>query len=247
MNERTLFLAWQDKGRSSAWFPIGRLDADLERPSYRFRYIGGAKRAEEKAGFPLLLEFPFLEEDYQSPELFPLFRNRVMNRNRPDFADYLKSLDLSGKADPVEILSVNGGQRVTDAYEVFPKIEKDETGRLSCRFFLHGWRYVDQSAQDRINSLEPGERLSLTLELTNLATGSAVQIWTDDGFMIGWAPRYLVADFVASKSESSDYSTRVVRVNPPSAPSMQSVLIEMSGCWKIHEPMSSKDFRPLVD
>ena len=247
MNERTLFLAWQDKGRSSAWFPIGRLDADLERPSYRFRYIGGAKRAQEKAGFPLLLEFPFLEEDYQSPELFPLFRNRVMNRNRPDFADYLKSLDLSDKADPVEILSVNGGQRVTDAYEVFPKIEKDETGRFSCRFFLHGWRYVDQSAQDRINSLEPGERLSLTLELINPETGSAVQIWTDDGFMIGWAPRYLVADFVASKSVSSEYSTRVVRVNPPSAPSMQSVLIEMSGCWKIHEPMSSKDFRPLVD
>ena len=247
MSKRTLFLAWQDSDPGGAWFPVGQLDADVDRPFYRFRYIGGAKRAQEKSGFPLLIEFPSLDGDYKAPELFPLFQNRVMNRKRPDFAEYLESLDLSGKVDPLEILSVNGGQRVTDTYEVFPKIEKDETGRFSCRFFLHGWRYVEQSAQDRINSLEPGERLSLTLELTNPATGSAVQIWTDDGFMIGSAPRYLVADFVASKSESSEYSTRVVRVNPPSAPSMQSVLIEMSGCWKIYEPMSSKDFRPGVD
>ena len=245
---KTLYLAWQDKepdGR--AWFPVGQLDADFERSSYRFRYIGGAKRAQEEAGFPLLIEFPSLEEEYQSSELFPLFQNRVMNHKRPDFADYLESLDLSGKSDPIEILSVNGGQRVTDAYEVFPKIEKDNTGRFSCRFFLHGWRYVDRSAQDRINSLEPGERLSLTLESTNPATGSAVQIWTSDGYLIGWAPHYLVADFVASRSDSPEYSAHVVRVNPQPAPSKQRVLIEMHGRWETHEPMSSEDFVPLVD
>ena len=71
---KTLYLAWQDSESSRAWFPVGQLDADVERPLYRFRYIGGARRAQEIAGFPLLIEFPSLEEDYQSSELFPLFQ-----------------------------------------------------------------------------------------------------------------------------------------------------------------------------
>ena len=246
MSARTLFLAWQDSNPSRAWFPIGRLDADVELPLYRFRYIEGAKLAQKKADFPLLFEFPSLEEEYQSSELFPLFQNRVMNRKRPDFADYLESLDLSGKVDPIEILSVNGGQRVTDAYEVFPKIEKDDTGQFTCRFFLHGLRRVNQAAQDRINRLVPGEKLHLTLELTNPATGLAVQIQTEDYHMIGWAPRYLVTDLSAEMTETPEYSANVVRVNPPSAPSMQSVLIEMQGRWEHHEPMSSANFTPLA-
>ena len=194
----------------------------------------------------MLIEFPSLEKEYQSSELFPLFQNRVMNKKRPDFADYLENLDLSGKFDPIEILSVNGGQRVTDAYEVFPKIKRDNNGNFTCRFFLHGWRYVNQADQDRINSLEPGERLSLTRGQTNPATGLVVQIWTTDDFMIGWKPRYLMADFVAEENVTSEYSTHVVRVNPQPAPSKQRVLIEMHGCWKEHEPMSSEDFTPLV-
>ena len=246
MSERTLFVAWQDNNPSRAWFPVGRLDADVERPSYRFRYICGAQRAQKKAGFPLLLEFPRLDEDYKSSELFPLFQNRVMNQKRPDFADYLHSLDLSEGGDPIEILSVNGGHRVTDAYEVFPEIKKDKNGSFVCRFFLHGWRRVSQVALDRINRLEPEEELYMTLELTNPATGLAVQIQTTDYYMIGWAPRYLVADLVAAMGESPGYSAHVVRVNPQLAPSNQRVLIEMRGCWKQHEPMSSKDFEPLV-
>ena len=244
---KTLYLAWQDNDPSRAWFPVGQLDADVEQPLYRFRYIGGAKRAQEKAGFPLLIEFPSLEENYQSPELFPLFKNRVMNRKRPDFAEYLRSLDFSEEADPIEILAINGGHRVTDSYEVFPKIEKDDTGHFTCRFFLHGLRRVNQDSRDRVNRLEPGEKLYLTLELTNPATGLALQIQTEDYYMIGWAPRYLVKDLSAEMTESPEYSAHVVRVNSPTVSSMQSILIEMSGRWERHEPMSSEDFTPLVD
>ena len=92
MGEKTLFLAWQDKGVSRRWFPIGRLDADVEGERYRFRYTGGAKRAKKEVGFPLLIEFPWLEENYQSSKLFAMFSNRVMWPSRPDFKDYLKSL-----------------------------------------------------------------------------------------------------------------------------------------------------------
>lgn len=250
MNVKTLYLAWQHKREPSRqWFPVGRLDADIERPLYRFRYIGGAKQAQQKAGFLPLIEFPKFDEGYESSELFPLFQNRVINRARPDFADYLSYLDLREGADPIEILSTSGGSRVTDTYEVFPKLEKDENGSFVCRFFLHGWRHVNESAQKRIECLEAGDQLYVTLELTNPKTGLAVQIQTaDDYYMIGWAPRYLVEDLVKAMAESPwNYRARVVRVNPLPAPSKQRVLIEMKARWDEHEPMSSEDFRPLVE
>ena len=245
MSAKTLFLAWQDK-QNRQWFPVGRLDADVERPLYRFRYTGGATRAQREAKFPPLLDFPSLSEAYQSSELFPLFRNRVIAQGRSDRTDYLNNLDLLENADPVEILSVNGGSRVTDAYEVFPKLVKCEDGSFTCRFFLHGWRHVNESAQKRIDTLTKDDELYVTLELTNPATKFAVQIQTEDYYMIGWAPRYLVADLVTAMVESPQYSARVVRVNPQPAPSKQRVLIEMSGCWVTHEPMSNEDFQPLV-
>ena len=247
MSVRTLFLAWQDKGMSRQWFPVGRLDADINRPLYRFRYIKGAKRAQEEAGFPPLIEFPDLEERYDSPRLFPLFQNRLINRARPDFAEYLSYLDLTEGADPIEILSANGGSRVTDAYEVFPKLEKADDGSFVCRFLLKGCRYVNESAQNRIDRLKPDEKLYVTLEFTNPETGFAVQLQTVDYQMIGWAPRYLVDDLVKAMAESpGNYRAKVVRVNPLPAPSNQRVLIEMKARWKKHKPMTSKDFVPLV-
>ena len=150
MGARTLFLAWQDNG-SRQWFPVGRLDADVDRAEFRFRYTGGAERAQREVGFPLTVEFPGLREDYRASELFPLFKRRIMTPGRPDFADYLKTLDLRAEADPVEILAVDGGYRVTDTFEVFPKIDKGADGGFRCRFFLHGWRYANQSAQGRLD------------------------------------------------------------------------------------------------
>ena len=251
MSARTLFLAWQDarpqdSHPSRAWFPVGRLDADVDSHLYRFRYIYGAKRAQQDAGFTPLIEFPEFSGDYQSNELFPLFQNRVMNRAIPDFGEYLQSLGLHGEADPIEILSRSGGQRVTDTYEVFPRIEKQADGSFTCRFFLHGWRHINPSAQQRLDQLKDDEELYVTLELTNPATQVAVQIQTTDYHMIGWAPRYLVDDLVQAMAEVPSYEARVVQVNPLPVPSKQRVLVKMRGCWINHNPMSGADFRPLV-
>ena len=214
MTTRTLFLAWQDRDLSRQWFPVGQLDVDMtvEPNLYRFRYINGARRAQEEAQFPLLIEFPDLETDYRAHELFPLFMNRVIAPGRADRSDYLRDLDLDEDADPIEILSVNGGYRVTDVYEVFPRINRNEDGSFSCRFFLHGWRHVNASAQKRLDVLEDGEKLYVTMELNNPVTRIAVQIQTTDYHMIGWAPRYLMTDLAAAMAESPEYSAHVVRV-----------------------------------
>ena len=248
MSTKALFLAWQDKNPTSRqWFPIGRLDADVKHSDYRFRYTGGAERAQREAGFPPTFDFPELRKAYRSPELFPLFKNRVIAPGRPDRVDYLRSLDLPENADPVEILSVSGGYRVTDSFEVFPEIKKHDDGSFQCRFFLHGYRHVNQGAQERLVNLKPKEKLNVTLELTNPATGLAVQLQTSDYHMIGWAPRYLVEDLARAMAKApGEYSAHVVKVNPLPPPSKQRILIELNGhCG--HELMSGSDFVPLVD
>ena len=53
MSARTLFLAWQNKAKTRLWFPVGRLDVDVEAADYRFRYTGGARRAQEEVGLPV--------------------------------------------------------------------------------------------------------------------------------------------------------------------------------------------------
>ncbi len=251
MSAKTLYLAWQDKREGSReWFPVAQLDADAEHPLYRFRYIGGAEKAKRKANFPLLLEFPDLKGDYSSPYLFPIFKNRVMSDRRPDFEEYLRSLDLDNPATPIEILSVSGGRRVTDPYEVFPKISASPDGGFTCRFFLNGWRHVSEAAIKRIESLRPNEELRATPDTTNPATGAAVRIQTADCHTIGWTPRYIARDLVGAtgKSPKPNYSAKIVRVNPLPVPWNRRVLVEMRGRWDAgYEPMSGPDFAPLVE
>ena len=252
MSARTFFIAWQASG-NRGWFPIGRLDADVIERNYQFRYINGAIRARDAVGFSPLLEFPDFEEPYRSDDLFPTFTNRVMSKSRPDFAEYMRTLGLHEGFDPIETLNVDGGIRATDAYEVFPKIEKREGGNFVCRFFLHGNRHTNQESKKRIKRLRPNEQLNVALQLNNPATELAVQIQTEDYFMIGWSPRYLANDLAVAMTETmimeqpdTEFRAHVVRTNPQPAPESHRVLIEFSGYWDKHEPMSGVDFQPLV-
>ena len=249
MSARTLFLAWQDDWQDETqvreWFPIGRLDANVERSTYRFRYTAGAERARQKVGFPWLLEFPEPRRDYCSSELFPLFKNRVMAPSRPDFADYLRSLALPDHADPIEILSANGGHRVTDPFRVFPKIERHPDGSFVCRFFLHGWRHISKIARKRLDTLQEREELRVALVLAKPNDNLAVQLQTTEFQMIGWAPRYLAPDL--AMAADGRYEARVVQVNDQPIPLRQRFLIEMRCYWENHEPMSSPDYIPLID
>ncbi len=247
MSEKTLFLAWQDKVRTREWFPVGRLDVQMPESLYRFRYLRGAERARRQTGFEPLYDFPNFRQRYEASDLFPLFQNRVLAPGRRDFHEYLRQLALPDQADPIEILSVNGGYRATDSFEVFPKIERRKDGSFRCRFFLHGWRHVSEDAQRRFERLKSGDKLYVALELTNPATQLAVQIQTEDYYVIGWAPRYLVHDLVSAIAKApGDYKAQVIQVNPMPAPSKQRMLIELSGHWPDYEPMTTVDFEPLT-
>jgi hypothetical protein len=249
---KSLFLAWQaptEAPKSRAWFPVGRLDADLEKPSYRFRYTQGALTAKQDVGFSPLLAFPDFQKDYRSGELFPLFRNRVISPNRRDFDEYIAWLDLDrNRADPIEILAVSGGQRATDNLEVFPKIITDQSGDFRLRFFLHGTRYINPLAMERLGKLKVGERLQICVELNNPATRLAVTLLTEDYVVIGWAPRYLVEDLIKCIPNSPDLCASVGHINSADAPANQRVLVDFSGrAPEGNQPMSTPDFKPLID
>jgi hypothetical protein len=249
---KSLYLAWQapaNSERSKAWFPVGRLDADLngaEVSSCRFRYTGGAKRAQQEVGFEPLISFPEFNQDYHSGKLFPLFNNRVLSSKRADFEEFIDWLGLTREeADPISILSVSGGLRVTDKLQTFPKVETDDKGNFQLRFFAHGLRYLNKGAQEKATQLQAGEKLRIMVEVNNPATRLAVTLHSDDYTMIGWAPRYLVEDLVRCIPNAPEIEATVVKVNHGHAPLNQSILVEYSGkASHDHILMSSPDFSP---
>ncbi len=259
MSRRTLYVAWQDRVSSRAWFPVGRLDIEAE--MHHFRYIRGAEKARAQGGFRWVGGFTDLYKSYRSPQLFATFQNRVINPRRPDRERYLKHLALTTDADPFEIMAVSGGKRVTDPYEVFPKLVKAQDGSFKCRFFLHGWRHACAAAQERLGQLTAEEELYVAMELTNPRTTLAVQLQSTDYQVLGWAPRYLVEDLSQAMIEVPKYRAKVVQVNPLASegdgdvhapdyvptPTAWRVLVEMRGNWTSHVPMSGDDFQPLVD
>lgn len=251
LTPQTLYLGWQDRAATRAWFPVGRLDVGVgggdDDPRFRFRHLRGAEAARETGGFDSVPGFSDLYRDYRSTVLFPVFQNRLMSPRRPDFGEYLRRRDLDDTATATEILAVDGGRRVTDFYEVFPRLRKRDDGSFLCRFFVHGFRHTNEDAERRIEMLRRDESLHVSVELTNPTGHPAVQILTRDYYVVGWAPRYFVHDLMVAMVESrGDYEARVVRVNPVPHPSSQRLLIEMKSRWDEHEPMSGREFEPLV-
>lgn len=243
---RTLFLAWQAPA-DRAWFPIGRLDADTDHSRYCFHYTRGAMNAQRE-GFHPIVSFPKLEAIYEASELFPMFQNRVLGQQRRDFSHYLESLALE-RPDPIEILAVTGGERQTDSFEVFPKIEKQADDSFTCRFFIHGLRHVSPTAQERALRLAADESLGVSLELNNPKTGLAIQLTSRDRDyeFLGWAPRYIVSDLLKAIALSTqDITAKIIRVNPEGIPLNRRVLVELRGVLPHDfEPMAAGDFLPL--
>eukprot|EP01012_Entosiphon_sulcatum_P043760 TRINITY_DN58155_c0_g1_i1.p1 TRINITY_DN58155_c0_g1~~TRINITY_DN58155_c0_g1_i1.p1 ORF type:complete len:254 (-),score=26.79 TRINITY_DN58155_c0_g1_i1:441-1202(-) len=246
---KTLYVAWKDSANTRAWFPVGMLEAEVGGERYRFRYTAGATHAARQCGFKPFDSFPEFDGDYSSSELFPFFANRVQNAQRPGLKSYLERLDLHGPYDPLEMLAMSEGRRATDTLEVFPKVERAGDGTFAMKFFLHGWRHIHPLAEERITALQPGERLGLSVEVTNPVTVYAIQIHTKDNLPIGWAPRYLFDDLWAVISRGGcSVDAQVGRVNAPPSPPSQRVVVTFRGCWpEGYEPMSGEQFRPLAD
>jgi hypothetical protein len=242
---KTLFLAWQDP-ISRFWFPIGRLTFD--QGIYQFVYTQGVKEAEEKSAFKALSSFPRLDEIYTSTQLFPVFANRLMSRSRPDYSSFIEWLNIpNDENDPITILARSGGERETDTLAVFPCPEVDEQGQYHLYFFSHGLRHLPSSAIERINQLEFGEKLWLAHEFQNPYDSQALILNTKDHYIVGYSPRYLLAEIFELLRHNSNLEVQVERVNQPPTPLQFRLLCKMSVvCRDDFRPFSSSQYQPLI-
>jgi hypothetical protein len=241
---KALFIAWQDSD-SRRWLPVGRLTR--ENGLYTFAYTRGAILASDFKPFGKMDK---LDVSYSSSELFPIFANRVLAKNRPEYDDYLRWLGLSDvKYDDLEELSRTGGLRATDSIELFPCPLPTESNTYEVYFFCRGLRYLHAENLVRADSLKLGERLFLMQDLQNAADPMALLMRTCDPVtLVGYAPRYYSAEFtnLIQKLQSDQVKVTVEQVNLD-APIQYRVLCKLSCPWPSgFEPFSDDEFKTLA-
>ena len=239
-----LFLAWQDP-ENRGWYPVGKLTAEDDK--YEFVYTRGALAP----GFQPLGQMQDLRRRYQSTELFPLFANRLLSRNRPEYRCLLEWIDIAeGEDDPIQVLSLTEGVRGTDTLTVFPRPHPDKDGAYRVHFFSHGVRYLPAHAVDAINELLPGARLFIQLDVQNQHDELAISLRTGTPpTIVGYCPRYLARDFrqiLAPADDPTEVEVRVQRVNVD-APLQLRMLCSIEGSWpEDFEPCSDGAYTPLA-
>ena len=241
-----LFLAWQSP-KTHRWFPIGQLTYDGK--NYDFVYTHGVEEATADPSFRLLHSYPEKERTYTSPELFPLFNNRLMRSSRPDYLDYIKSLDLQeAEKQPMTILARSGGRKATDRFEIFSYPEKKEDGLYEIHFFVRGLRYMPKASIDRANQLQPKERLYLMQDSQNAYDSNALLLRDEQSHNLGYCPRYLTADLAQIfQQDSKSVTVEVKKVNLVPSPMQFRVLCKMTvEVENSFEFLSDREYQPLV-
>lgn len=243
---KTLFLAWQDY-QSRLWFPIGRLTFDGER--YQFVYVNGAREAQQKCGFEPLLSFPGLDEVYSSTYLFPVFANRLMSPSRPEYKRFLERLNLKeNNPDPMLMLARSEGKRETDSLIVFPYPKLDEEGKYYLHFFAHGVRHLPPGSIERMNQLKTGDKLWLAHEFQNEYDSKALMLTTEDHYILGYCPRYLINYVFEIVQQQPNYvDVSVERVNLPPTPFQFRLFCKMSYFLLDDvKPFSQEEYQPIT-
>jgi hypothetical protein len=210
---KRLLVSRQD-GESRRFGRIGVLACKGD--EYTFTYEAGVTRA--LPGLPL-------GRVHTSPVLFPIFAERVMHPMRPDRPEALARLGLTPDAGPFEVLSISGGGRTGDTYELTPL---PETGPVELPFLVHGIRHLSTDEQARIDLLAVDQELQLVDEPDNIANERALLV-TDDGSKLGYVPDPLL-DYVHNIVQR-DHSLTVARVNPADAGLHLRLLVVLRGSY----------------
>ena len=226
----TLYLAWQHQP-SRRWFPVGRLIRyESAADGFEFAYVQGAREAEKSVRFRGIPGFQNLERRYRASELFPTFRNRIMNTSRIDRPEYLYQLGLNvAECDELAELSVSGGRSYTDSFEIFPAIEPDADGRFRTQLLLHGLRHTNRHSIEEVQKLQSGDELRVAVELDNPITTHAILLYTQDYYVLGWLPRYVAEGMYRYGGWTLfDAKAAVAQVNH-AAPLSHRLLVDFSG------------------
>lgn len=231
---RELLVLWQHPV-SRRIFPIGRLAH--RRGRYTFDYTVAAAGIDDFRPLPGL---GAIGQHFESESLPTLFLQRVMDRERPDFAEYVASLGLGPEtATPWEQIVESGGERAGDTLQ-FMQVPTIIDGHAHARFLANGTQYiprqqrvanglsfsVDAAEIERaLTALSPDDLVEIVAEDRNDTDPDAVLV-TSQGIPIGWAPRFL-APSIRNLLAHDRVFARVVRVNGPGTPSQLRLVLEV--------------------
>ncbi|MCY3585817.1 MAG: hypothetical protein F4117_03645 [Acidimicrobiales bacterium] len=242
-DERRLYAAWRNP--DGLIRPVGRLTLreSYEGQKYSFVYL---KAAEQFEGFTGLPGLPDLHEVYESEELFPVFRNRLMPRRRPDYEDFVQRLNLDVETDPFEVLIRSEGLKETDRVEVFAHPVRNDADELTMLFFLRGVRHLE-GALEAVADVRRGDLLQLADEPTNPVNSRAIVICSRTGRGIGWLPDCLVDTVHELRDLEALITVTAEHVNPESAPLHMRVLCRLRAPWpEGYEPLTGPDYQPAA-
>jgi hypothetical protein len=222
---RDLLVLWQHPDTREI-IPIGRLSHVGD--TYRFVYTRGAASIQN---FRLLPGLESLHQAYLGERLPPVFDQRVMEPDRPDYAEYLRTLGLDpSRATPWEQILHSGGTRAGDTLQ-FMQVPTVRDGRVRARFLANGVRHMPEHARNvggrsirvskvqheqALRALSPGASVSVVPEADNPEDDYATLIMSY-GIPLGYVPRFLSRS-VRELLESGPVSLTVVRVGEPDTP-----------------------------
>lgn len=190
MNNK-LVLAWRNPV-NRIWTPVAILE--YTEGLYHFYYTNGAK---EKNFIP----FGQMQEKtkvYMSEELFPIFKNRLLAKSRPEYKDYLDWLDIDFQySNDLLELSRSRGIRATDQLQLFPIPTKEKDNLYKVSFFAHGISHIADSYVERLESLSIGDELLLLKDIQNDIDPFALVLRTKDDpvELMGYCPSFFAQDF----------------------------------------------------
>ncbi|MCI0156406.1 hypothetical protein KNO15_06825 [Leifsonia shinshuensis] len=223
VTETELLVIWQQPG-TRAMIPVGILTFDGA--TYTFDYL---PNVADVAEFRPLLGFRDLTKTYKSDELFPLFRERVLDPTRPDFVRVLDGLSLDPESATLwEQLVRSGGSSEGDTLQVTP-FPRESADGWTCTALVAGVRYLAKKAvetadgltriysdvelEDLLGRLTPGQPLRVVAELGNDYNADAQLFFTEHGEPVGYVPDWLAKLMAPCLKDGTSVRAVVERVN----------------------------------
>lgn len=240
----SVYLAWQAPD-TKEWHVVGVLKQYQK--GYTFNYTIGALVS---AKFIPFSGMDNLEKTYVSIELFPLFKNRLLSKNRPEYPEFIQWLGLVDKnVSPISILGRSGALRGTDTLQMFNRIEVSSNGSFEHIFFAHGLSHLAPSALDRISNLTKGQKLYFCLDCQNSYDENAIIIRANNpAEIVGYCPRYFtkyIGDFL--RNNSSNIALYVEALSK-SVPANYRLMCKLKGKVGIEQGkifMNQEEFQPI--
>jgi len=210
---KNLVVVWQNPS-SRRWVPVGKLSYKDDK--YFFQYTRGAKLEREANHFLPFGKMDDLCTSYKSDGLFPVFKNRLLQKSRPEYENYLSWLDLTGDSvSPLDELARSGGIRATDNIQIFP-IPESRNHQYKVTFFSHGIRHLPSGYKERVETLNRGSRLYLMKDIQNDQDSFALALRSDDPpSIVGYCPSFFVKDFstLIDINGANKVDVSVIKVN----------------------------------